>query len=64
MAELEFLDRSRAQTVADLKVRSSGQRITVRARPRPKADARVEVWEAQRNAGLFEQAFHCKVTIQ
>jgi hypothetical protein len=23
----------------------------------------VEVWEAQNNAGLFEQAFRCKLTV-
>jgi exopolyphosphatase/guanosine-5'-triphosphate,3'-diphosphate pyrophosphatase len=59
----EYLDRSRAQTVAGLRVRASGKGLLLRAQPRARADARVEVWEAQRNAELFERAFRCKLAI-
>jgi len=36
----------------------------VAVRVRPRADARVEVFEAQRNADLFEAAFDCQLTIE
>jgi exopolyphosphatase / guanosine-5'-triphosphate,3'-diphosphate pyrophosphatase len=60
----EYLDRSRAQTVASLKLQGKGKRLRLRVQARARADARVEIWEAQRNAGLLEQAFRCKLTVQ
>jgi exopolyphosphatase/guanosine-5'-triphosphate,3'-diphosphate pyrophosphatase len=61
----EYLDRSRTQTVARLRVvAEGGRKLRLRARLRPGADARVEIWEAQRNADLFEQAFDCKLEIE
>ena len=60
----EYLDRSRAQTVAGLKLRADGKRLRLRVTARARADAQVEVSEAQRSASLFESAFHCKLTVQ
>ncbi|MEP7357301.1 MAG: Ppx/GppA phosphatase family protein [Anaerolineales bacterium] len=60
----EYLDRSRTQVIAGLSVlNASGRKVVLRAEVRAKADARVEIWEAQRNAGLFEAAFDCKLDI-
>ncbi len=61
----EHLDRSRTSAVAGLKVGPAGRkalRLTVRARPH--ANARVEIWEAQRNAELFEEAYGTKLEIE
>jgi exopolyphosphatase/guanosine-5'-triphosphate,3'-diphosphate pyrophosphatase len=60
----EYLDRSRSQTVAGLTVSGTGKRLRLKVRPRARADARVEVWEAQRNAGLFEAAFDCRLKVE
>jgi len=54
----EYLDRSRAQTVTGLTVNIiNRQRARLRVHTRAKDDAHVEIWEAQRNADLFEEAF-------
>ncbi|MBI4553605.1 MAG: Ppx/GppA family phosphatase [Candidatus Latescibacteria bacterium] len=60
----EYLDRSRAQTVTDLHVTATGKQVRLRVNARTSAEARVEVWEAQRNAELFEEAFGCKLEIE
>jgi exopolyphosphatase/guanosine-5'-triphosphate,3'-diphosphate pyrophosphatase len=60
----EYLDRSRTQVITRLSVlNAGGHRVVLRARVRARADARVEIWEAQRNAALFEAAFGCKLEI-
>jgi exopolyphosphatase/guanosine-5'-triphosphate,3'-diphosphate pyrophosphatase len=60
----EYLDRSRTQVITRLSVlNGSGHRVVLRAQVRARADARVEIWEAQRNAALFEAAFDCKLEI-
>jgi exopolyphosphatase/guanosine-5'-triphosphate,3'-diphosphate pyrophosphatase len=60
----EYLDRSRTQTITRLTVlNGAGSKVVLRAQVRAKADARVEIWEAQRNASLFEAAFDCKLEI-
>ncbi len=60
----EYLDRSRTRNVVRLQVVEAGRRkLRLRARARRGADARVEIWEAQRNADLFEAAFQCKLEI-
>jgi exopolyphosphatase / guanosine-5'-triphosphate,3'-diphosphate pyrophosphatase len=60
----EYLDRSRTQVITRLTVlNAGGRRVVLRAQVRSKADARVEIWEAQRNATLFEAAFDCKLEI-
>jgi exopolyphosphatase/guanosine-5'-triphosphate,3'-diphosphate pyrophosphatase len=60
----EYLDRSRTQVITRLSVlNASGHRVVLRAQVRARADARVEIWEAQRNAALFEAAFDCKLDI-
>jgi hypothetical protein len=38
--------------------------VRLRAKARRGADARVEIWEAQRNLDLFETAFDCKLEIE
>jgi exopolyphosphatase/guanosine-5'-triphosphate,3'-diphosphate pyrophosphatase len=61
----EYLDRSRTQVVSRLRLRFDGdQNVRLLARARPGADTRVEIWEAQRNADLFEEAFGCKLEIK
>lgn len=61
----EYLDRSRAQTVASLRVETPDRKhARCLVKPRPKADARVEVWETQRNADAFENAFNCQLEVQ
>ncbi|MCC7358417.1 MAG: Ppx/GppA family phosphatase [Anaerolineales bacterium] len=60
----EYLDRSRAQTITRLRLEGSGKRLRLLARPRPGADARVEIWEAQRSADLFQSAYNCQLVIE
>jgi len=59
----EYLDRSRAQAVSGLRVEASGNRVKLTVRAHARAEANVEVWEAQRNADLFESAFRRKLEI-
>jgi exopolyphosphatase/guanosine-5'-triphosphate,3'-diphosphate pyrophosphatase len=59
----EYLDRSRAQTIVRLKLMGNGKRLRLRTTPRARADARVEIWEGQRNAGLLEEAFKVKLEV-
>ena len=60
----EYLDRSRTQVISRLTVlNAGGRKVVLRAHVRPRADARVEIWEAQRSAGLFETAFDCKLEL-
>lgn len=61
----EYLDRGRTGAVARLSV-SAESRKTLRlvVRARRGADARVEVWEAQRNSELFEEAYGCRLEIE
>ena len=60
----EYLDRSRAQAITRLRLEGSGKKLRLLARPRPGADARVEIWEAQRSADLFEAAYNCQLAIE
>jgi exopolyphosphatase/guanosine-5'-triphosphate,3'-diphosphate pyrophosphatase len=60
----EYLDRSRTGNVARLRVQDDGRKVKLRAIARRGADPRVEIWEAQRNADLFEAAFDCKLEIE
>jgi exopolyphosphatase / guanosine-5'-triphosphate,3'-diphosphate pyrophosphatase len=61
----EYLDRSRTQVVSRLRLRyDSGEKIRLWAHVRSGADAQVEIWEAQRNADLFEAAYDCKLEIK
>jgi exopolyphosphatase/guanosine-5'-triphosphate,3'-diphosphate pyrophosphatase len=60
----EYLDRSRAQAVAGLRVQWKGKKARLIVRARAAGLARVEVWEAQRNADLFEEAFGCSLEIE
>ena len=60
----EYLDRSRTQVVSRLTVlNAGGKKVVIHARVRSGADARVEIWEGQRNADLFEAAYDCKLVI-
>jgi len=60
----EYLDRSRAQIITRLKLEGSGKKLRLLARARPGVDARVEMWEAQRSADLFEEAYNCKLSVE
>jgi exopolyphosphatase/guanosine-5'-triphosphate,3'-diphosphate pyrophosphatase len=60
----EYLDRSRTGAITRLRLEWSGKKARLLARPRPGADARVEIWEAQRSADLFEDAYNCKLSIE
>jgi exopolyphosphatase/guanosine-5'-triphosphate,3'-diphosphate pyrophosphatase len=60
----EYLDRSRTQSITRLRlIEDGGKKLRLRARVRHGADGRVEIWETQRNADLFEEAFDCKLEI-
>ena len=51
--------------VARLRVAAESRKVLrLAVRARPGADARVEVWEAQRNAELFEEAYGCRLEIE
>jgi exopolyphosphatase/guanosine-5'-triphosphate,3'-diphosphate pyrophosphatase len=60
----EYLDRSRAQVVTRLRVEIGNKHMRLKVKARRQAEGRVEVWEAQRNADLFEAAFNCKLQIE
>jgi exopolyphosphatase/guanosine-5'-triphosphate,3'-diphosphate pyrophosphatase len=61
----EYLDRSRSQTVTDLRLNVlNRKRARLRVHTRANDDAHVEIWEAQRNADLFESAFGLALTIE
>jgi len=60
----EYLDRSRTQAVTRLRIQAGDKRVRLWVKARGRAEGRVEVWEAQRNASLFEQAFGCKLEIE
>ncbi len=60
----EYLDRSRSQAVAGLRIQLKGKKARLIVRARAAGLARVEVWEAQHNADLFEEAFGCSLEIE
>jgi exopolyphosphatase/guanosine-5'-triphosphate,3'-diphosphate pyrophosphatase len=60
----EYLDRSRTQAVSQLKLIVSGKRARLLVQTRSPAVGRVEIWEAQRSADLFEEAFGLRLTIE
>jgi exopolyphosphatase/guanosine-5'-triphosphate,3'-diphosphate pyrophosphatase len=60
----EYLDRSRSQAVSGLKVEVAGRkRVRLKVRARAARLGRVERWEAQRNAELFEDAFGIELKV-
>lgn len=59
----EYLDRSRVRKVTDLRLTIFDDQALLQVMTHSSGDARVEVWEAQQNAGLFEQAFGCVLEI-
>lgn len=60
----EYLDRSRAQAVTGLRIQMTNKRARLQVKARARTEGRVEVWEAQRNADLFEDVFRCKLAIE
>jgi exopolyphosphatase/guanosine-5'-triphosphate,3'-diphosphate pyrophosphatase len=61
----EYLDRGRNGAVASLKLTAKGRKsMHLVVRSRPQAKTKVEVWEAQRNTDLFEEAYDCKLEIE
>lgn len=61
----EYLDRSRSQSVTGLSLTVvNRKRARLKVQTRAKAAAQVEIWEAQRNADLFEAAFGLELTIE
>jgi exopolyphosphatase/guanosine-5'-triphosphate,3'-diphosphate pyrophosphatase len=61
----EYLDRGRTGAVARVRFTEEGRKtLRLAVRVRPDADARVEIWEAQRNADLFEAAYDRKLDIE
>jgi hypothetical protein len=50
--------------VTRLRIQAGDKRVRLWVKARGRAEGRVEVWEAQRNASLFEQAFGCKLEIE
>lgn len=60
----EYLDRSRSQPVTALTVETiNRRRARLRVHTRARSGAEVEIWEAQRNADLFEATFGCSLEI-
>jgi exopolyphosphatase/guanosine-5'-triphosphate,3'-diphosphate pyrophosphatase len=57
----EYLERGRRQTVRELTCHVSASEIVIRARTR--GDADIELWEAERNTGLMEDALQRHVKI-
>ncbi|MBM3264219.1 MAG: Ppx/GppA family phosphatase [candidate division Zixibacteria bacterium] len=60
----EFLDRSRAQTVRDVRIHLEGKRAFLMVIPRTPGAASVEIWEALLHADLFEQAYGVSLEIE
>jgi hypothetical protein len=51
--------------VARLKLSPQGRKtLHLAVSARPQAHAHVEIWEAQRNADLFEEAYGCRLEIE
>lgn len=57
----EYLERSKSQVVQELGVSIEGELVRIRARTN--GDATVEIWEANRRAKLFRQAFGMDILI-
>jgi len=60
----ECLDHSQSQAVRKLSVRVSSHTIYLTIHVRTRAEGRMEIWEAQRGADLFEAAFGRKLEIE
>jgi exopolyphosphatase/guanosine-5'-triphosphate,3'-diphosphate pyrophosphatase len=60
----EYLDRSRAQTVAEVRMIIKDTRAVLLVTPQPGTEAAVEMWEAQQHADLFEQAYGLTLEIE
>ena len=60
----EFLDRSRAQTVTDVRVTLDKGRAQIMVIPKAPGGASVEIWEALLHVDLFESAFGLSVEIE
>jgi len=58
---VDGLDRTHGQAVQSLKVRADGERVRIRVVAESKPG--VELWDANRKAGLFESAFDRQVEI-
>jgi hypothetical protein len=50
--------------VTRLRIQAGDKRARLEVKARSRTEGRVEVWEAQRNASLFEEAFGCKLEIE
>jgi exopolyphosphatase / guanosine-5'-triphosphate,3'-diphosphate pyrophosphatase len=57
----EYLERSKSQVVQDVNVHINGERVTIQVQS--SGDAAVEIWDANRRASLFQNAFACDVAI-
>jgi exopolyphosphatase / guanosine-5'-triphosphate,3'-diphosphate pyrophosphatase len=57
----EYLERSKSQVVQGVRVSIGADGVRVETEVR--GDARVEIWEANRRAGLFRKAFGKEITI-
>ncbi|MGQ0604120.1 MAG: Ppx/GppA phosphatase family protein [Anaerolineales bacterium] len=60
----EALDSSRTQDVSAVSVTAREGAVSLRTHAKAKADVTWEAAEAQRNAGLFEEAFNCALTVK
>lgn len=58
---VDGLDRTHGQAVQSLKVKAGGERVRIRVVAESKPE--VELWDANRKAGLFEAAFDRQVEI-
>jgi exopolyphosphatase/guanosine-5'-triphosphate,3'-diphosphate pyrophosphatase len=57
----EYLERSKSQVVEQLNVGVGENGVTIEVKP--KGDATVEIWAANRRANLFRETFGCDVQI-
>lgn len=60
----EYLDRSRAEKVKELKMTVFGHQALLQAISDKPGEAQVEIWEARQNDDLFEQAFGLALEIE
>jgi exopolyphosphatase/guanosine-5'-triphosphate,3'-diphosphate pyrophosphatase len=60
----EYLDRSRAQTVADVEISIRDGAALLLVHARNPGDAAVEIWEAGQRGDLFEQAYGLMLEIE
>jgi exopolyphosphatase / guanosine-5'-triphosphate,3'-diphosphate pyrophosphatase len=60
----EQLERSRDQTITDVRISANGDTVSLRAAADPARDVTVPIWAARRNAGLLAEALGREVEVE